>query len=229
MRSGPTLASECYLIFPRRYKTLFSKWMRQFVSWVWVFFSASTAIENSKIMIFIAHLSTHLNSVKIKVGGMRLHPLLFFPGGYRLLTSLNIKKETTSQPNYSFCKLLKWPPNKEWWNEMKKCPLVTQLYIKKVTNKEISPIPGIEPEPPGWKPGILATRPYGMNHVRILRIEVFTCWIKNFEQFMQRHAHLILNFRISLKFKSFEVLWCNWSALRTLNPVIRVQVSVEPS
>ena len=24
------------------------------------------------------------------------------------------------------------------------------------------------------------------------------------------------------------VLWCNWSALRTLNPVIRVQVSVEP-
>ena len=45
---------------------------------------------------------------------------------------------------------------------------------------------------------------------------------------MQRHAHLILNFRISLKFKSFEVLWCNWSALRTLNPVIRVQVSVEP-
>ena len=45
---------------------------------------------------------------------------------------------------------------------------------------------------------------------------------------MQRHAHLILNFRISLKFKSFEVLWCNWSALRTLNSVIRVQVSVEP-
>ena len=24
------------------------------------------------------------------------------------------------------------------------------------------PIPGIEPEPPGWKPGILATRPYGI-------------------------------------------------------------------
>ena len=26
------------------------------------------------------------------------------------------------------------------------------------------PIPGIEPEPPGWKPGILATRPYGNLH-----------------------------------------------------------------
>ena len=25
------------------------------------------------------------------------------------------------------------------------------------------------------------------------------------------------------------VLWCNWLALRTLNPVIRVQVSVEPA
>ena len=27
---------------------------------------------------------------------------------------------------------------------------------------------------------------------------------------------------------TLTVLWCNWSALRTLNPVIRVQVSVEP-
>ena len=26
--------------------------------------------------------------------------------------------------------------------------------------KKIIPVPGIEPEPPGWKPGILATRPY---------------------------------------------------------------------
>ena len=26
--------------------------------------------------------------------------------------------------------------------------------------KKNFPVPGIEPEPPGWEPGILATRPY---------------------------------------------------------------------
>ena len=28
------------------------------------------------------------------------------------------------------------------------------------TTENYIPVPGIEPEPPGWKPGILATRPY---------------------------------------------------------------------
>ena len=32
----------------------------------------------------------------------------------------------------------------------------------KIVLKKDSPIPGIEPGPSGWKPDILATRPYGM-------------------------------------------------------------------
>ena len=32
----------------------------------------------------------------------------------------------------------------------------------KERNKKRFPIPGIEPEPLGWKPSILATRPYGI-------------------------------------------------------------------
>ena len=28
----------------------------------------------------------------------------------------------------------------------------------------IFPIPGVEPGPPGWKPGILTARPYGRSH-----------------------------------------------------------------
>ena len=38
--------------------------------------------------------------------------------------------------------------------------LVFTKYRQKLQYK--FPIPGIEPEPPGWKPGILATRPYGI-------------------------------------------------------------------
>ena len=46
--------------------------------------------------------------------------------------------------------------------------------------------------------------------------------------------HNILNRIIFVTEKLFitntnQVLWCNWSALRTLNPVIRVQVSVGPN
>ena len=36
------------------------------------------------------------------------------------------------------------------------------FYANKIRKnfKNKFPVPGIEPEPPGWKPGILATRPY---------------------------------------------------------------------
>ena len=50
-------------------------------------FNSNRKLEDND---FHCPLSTHyhLNSVKVKVGGMRLHPLLSFPGGYRPLTSL---------------------------------------------------------------------------------------------------------------------------------------------
>ena len=32
-----------------------------------------------------------------------------------------------------------------------------------IEKKSFSPTPGIEPGPPGWKPGILAIRPRGMS------------------------------------------------------------------
>ena len=33
---------------------------------------------------------------------------------------------------------------------------------KVYTLKKYVPIPGVEPGPPGWKPGILTARPYGI-------------------------------------------------------------------
>ena len=36
--------------------------------------------------------------------------------------------------------------------------------VRKSRLFEVFPIPGIEPEPAGWKPAILATRPYGITH-----------------------------------------------------------------
>ena len=34
----------------------------------------------------------------------------------------------------------------------------------------ILPIPGVEPGPPGWKPGILTARPYGSQMIRKKKI-----------------------------------------------------------
>ena len=46
--------------------------------------------------------------------------------------------------------------------------------------KCIIPIPGIEPEPPGWKPGILATRPYGIwSSSNLLAIAYSSSFISN--------------------------------------------------
>ena len=40
------------------------------------------------------------------------------------------------------------------------------------------PIPGVEPGPPGWKPGILTARPYGNYMKWSMQINVFeyNCW-----------------------------------------------------
>ena len=35
---------------------------------------------------------------------------------------------------------------------------------KNIKKKVSVPIPGVEPGPPGWKPGILTARPYGRSH-----------------------------------------------------------------
>lgn len=40
-------------------------------------------------------------------------------------------------------------------------------YVKLTVHKKL-PIPGIEPGPSGWKPDILATRPYGRNEYQVL-------------------------------------------------------------
>ena len=45
-------------------------------------------------------------------------------------------------------------------------------------NDIVIPIPGVEPGPPGWKPGILTARPYGNYMDYSLQINVFeyNCW-----------------------------------------------------
>ena len=41
---------------------------------------------------------------------------------------------------------------------------LTYFIMKELKRKKsFSPTPGIEPGPPGWKPGILAIRPRGMS------------------------------------------------------------------
>ena len=47
-------------------------------------------------------------------------------------------------------------------------------YIRLVKKKRDSPTPGIEPGPPGWKPGILAIRPRGMVYYQSSNIRIWT-------------------------------------------------------
>ena len=54
-------------------------------------------------------------------------------------------------------------------------------------NKVALPIPGVEPGPPGWKPGILTARPYGkltpywlFHDIRIYEGEVVSTWRETF-------------------------------------------------
>ena len=49
----------------------------------------------------------------------------------------------------------------------------TKAELKKLKKKNICvPIPGVEPGPPGWKPGILTARPYGRSHTRPLKFVI---------------------------------------------------------
>ena len=48
---------------------------------------------------------------------------------------------------------------KDFWFHIKKCSIDGEFPFEK---KMISPTPGIEPGPPGWKLGILAIRPRGI-------------------------------------------------------------------
>ena len=49
---------------------------------------------------------------------------------------------------------------------------------KEKKNDTVIPIPGVEPGPPGWKPGILTARPYGNYMQWSTQINVFeyNCW-----------------------------------------------------
>ena len=49
---------------------------------------------------------------------------------------------------------------------MKECVVLVDFFYSQ--KKFYSPTPGIEPGPPGWKPGILAIRPCGID-------KIFTC------------------------------------------------------
>ena len=53
---------------------------------------------------------------------------------------------------------------------------MTNLYKILNTPKVYIPVPGIEPEPPGWKPGILATRPYRTTDTSTVQAS-YTCAI----------------------------------------------------
>ena len=70
---------------------------------------------------------------------------------------------------------------------------VVYFYANKIKRKSFKnkfPVPGIEPEPPGWKPGILATRPY--------RIILCPCEVSNKMQFLNTQFFiyiLIFKFR----------------------------------
>ena len=47
--------------------------------------------------------------------------------------------------------------------------------FEKEKKKVFSPTPGIEPGPPGWKPGILAIRPRGIawsNREKLIKINI---------------------------------------------------------
>ena len=61
-------------------------------------------------------------------------------------------------------------------------------------NKKDSPTPGIEPGPPGWKPGILAIRPCGMVKDDEFNTAIYF-WIKCYSvlenyllQFLSKHT-----------------------------------------
>ena len=45
-------------------------------------------------------------------------------------------------------------------------------------NDVVIPIPGVEPGPPGWKPGILTARPYGnyMDWAPQINVFEYNCW-----------------------------------------------------
>ena len=61
--------------------------------------------------------------------------------------------------------------------------------LKKFTLKIIIPVPGIEPGPPGWKPGILTTRPH-RNYVSALQITRYPYAVKSAGKFTCTYLHL---------------------------------------
>ena len=59
------------------------------------------------------------------------------------------------------------------WQKNTNCFITkTKAELKKLKKKICVPIPGVEPGPPGWKPGILTARPYGRSHTHWLKFVI---------------------------------------------------------